>query len=39
MGVVDVGVGGMRGEEGVNEGYFGGVLGNVGLNGEMGGGG
>ncbi len=33
VGVVDVGVGGVRGEEGVDEGYFGGVLGDVGLDG------
>ena len=33
VGVVDVGVGGVCGEERMDEGYFGGVLGDVGLNG------
>ena len=39
VGVVDVGVGAVRGEEGVDEGDFGGVLGDVGLDGEVGSGG
>ena len=39
MGVVDVGVGCVGGEEGVDESDFGGVFGDVGLDGEVGGGG
>lgn len=35
MGVVDVGVGIVRGEEGVDEGDFGGVFGEVGLDWEV----
>ena len=38
VGVVDVGVGGVGGEEGVDEGDFRRVLGDVGLDGEVGGG-
>lgn len=36
MGVVDSSVGGVVREEGVNEGYFGGVFGNVRLDWEIG---
>lgn len=36
VGVVDVGVGSVGGEEGTDEGDFGGVFGDVGLDGEVG---